>query len=56
MAECHNGRVESDLDYGMKYVWNKIAGIMSENKTSLAVGVVGFRTDDTDNKLGEGYE
>jgi len=24
-GECHNGRVESDLDYGMRYVWDKLA-------------------------------
>lgn len=55
-AECHNGRVETDLDFEMKYVWNKIGYTMSENKTTSGVGVVGFRTEETNNTLGEGYE
>ncbi|PBP26561.1 putative ATP-dependent DNA helicase II subunit 2 [Diplocarpon rosae] len=50
-AECHNGRLISDLEYGMQYVWEKIAEIMAENKTTRRVGVVGFRTDETNNSL-----
>jgi len=47
--ECHNGRVESDLEYGMRYVWDKIAETMSANRTTLTVGIVGLRTDETNN-------
>ena len=47
--ERHNGRVESDLEYGMRYVWDKIAETMSANRTTLTVGVVGLRTDETSN-------
>ncbi|CAL3964795.1 unnamed protein product [Diplocarpon coronariae] len=50
-AECHGGRVISDLEYGMQYVWVKIAEIMAESKTTWRVGVVGFRTDETNNPL-----
>lgn len=50
-GECHNGRVESDLDYGMQYVWDKVADNMA--KPSWGVGVIGFRTDETDNKLAD---
>ncbi|CZT02065.1 related to ATP-dependent DNA helicase II, 80 kDa subunit (KU autoantigen protein P86) [Rhynchosporium agropyri] len=58
IGDCHNGRTISDLDYGMEYVWDKIATVMSANRATLSVGVVGFRTDETDNPLdGDGeYE
>jgi ATP-dependent DNA helicase 2 subunit 2 len=52
-GECHNGRVESDLDYGMRYIWDKIAGTMISNRTTAGVGVIGFRTDETENELAE---
>jgi ATP-dependent DNA helicase 2 subunit 2 len=51
--ECHNGRVESDLDYGMRYIWDKIAETMTANRVTAGVGVIGFRTDDTENELAE---
>lgn len=50
-GECHNGRVESDLDYGMRYIWDKLAETMIANRTTAGVGVIGFRTDDTENEL-----
>ncbi len=58
MGECRNGRIETDLEYGMRYVWEKIASTMSANKKTSKVGIVAFRSDDTDNPLsdGEGYE
>src|SRR4051794_6578658 len=57
-SECHNGRIESDLDYGMRYVWAKVTKTMAANRKGWSVGVMGLRTDETDNKLGdqEGYE
>lgn len=60
MGDCHNGRVESDLDWGMKYVWDKLAQVLQEHKKTTKIGIIGFRTDDTDNILAnegaEGYE
>ncbi|KAL2074790.1 hypothetical protein VTL71DRAFT_8569 [Oculimacula yallundae] len=50
-GDCHNGRTISDLEYGMAYVWDKIATVMSANRVTLNVGVIGFRTDETDNPL-----
>jgi len=50
-GECHNGRVESDLDYGMRYVWDKLAETMAANRTTFNISVIGFRTDDTKNDL-----
>ncbi len=51
MGECHNGRTESDLDYGMRYVWDKIAITMAANLKGGNSGVIGFRTDETNNPL-----
>ncbi|KAG4440232.1 hypothetical protein IFR05_004311 [Cadophora sp. M221] len=50
-GDCHNGRTISDLDYAMEYVWDKLATIMSANRVGLSVGIIGFRTDETDNPL-----
>jgi ATP-dependent DNA helicase 2 subunit 2 len=58
-GDCHNGRVESDLDYGMRYVWAKITETMSANRAaSWSVGAVGLRTVETNNIMGseDGYE
>ena len=58
-AECHSGRVESDLEYGMRYIYDKIGTILGTGKASWGVGVIGCRTDDTDNPLqdqGEEYQ
>lgn len=53
-ADCHNGRLESDLDYGMRYVWAKVGETMAANRPATwSVGFVGFRTDETDNPLDE---
>ncbi|EFY93891.1 Ku70/Ku80 domain & Ku-core domain containing protein [Metarhizium acridum CQMa 102] len=58
MAQKHSGREESDLDWSMCYVWDKITDIVAANRKTLCVGVVGLRTDETNNKLQEddGYE
>lgn len=58
MGEKHHGRNETDLDYAMRYVWDKITTtVATERKTAMA-GVVGFRTDQTENPLeeSEGYD
>jgi ATP-dependent DNA helicase 2 subunit 2 len=58
-AECHSGRVESDLSYGMRYIYDKIGTVMATGKVSSSVGIVGCRTDGTDNPLqreGEEYQ
>lgn len=56
MGECHSGRVETDLDYGLRYVYDKMADTMSSTRTTLSTGVIGFRTDGTDNPLDDGED
>lgn len=60
MADCHNGRVESDLDFSMRYVWDKISTTVAANRKTWTVGVVGLGTKQTRNPQNddglEGYE
>ncbi|KAI1170732.1 Ku70/Ku80 N-terminal alpha/beta domain-containing protein [Nemania sp. FL0916] len=62
MASRQNGRDESNLDWGMRYVWDKISTTVAASRKTWNVGVVGVRTDETDNPLAsqeegcEGYE
>lgn len=58
MAQSHSGRIESDLDYSMRFVWDKISDVVAANRKTLHVGVVGLRTDETENPLSDsdGYE
>lgn len=51
MAQTHSGRTESDLDWSMRYVWDKITDTVAANRKTLCIGVVGLRTNETDNKL-----
>jgi ATP-dependent DNA helicase 2 subunit 2 len=55
-AECHSGRVESDLNYGMRYIYDKIGTAMATGKVSLGIGIVACRTDGTNNPLQEAGE
>jgi len=60
MADCHNGRVESDLDFSMRYVWDKISTTVAANRKTWTVGIIGLGTKQTHNPQNddglEGYE
>ncbi|KAK2050363.1 Ku70/Ku80 N-terminal alpha/beta domain-containing protein [Colletotrichum somersetense] len=58
MADCHNGRTEPDLDWSMRYVWDKITTTVAASRKTWTVGVVGLKTDETRNTMqdDEGYE
>ncbi|KAI1634123.1 putative Ku family DNA helicase [Biscogniauxia mediterranea] len=58
MGDCHNGRLESDLDWSMRYVWDRISTTVAASRKTWNVGVIGLRTDDTSNPLQEedGYD
>jgi len=58
MGDCHNGRVESDLDWAMRFVWDKISTTVAASRKTWNVGVLGLRTDETNNALqaDDGYE
>ncbi|KAK7717483.1 ATP-dependent DNA helicase yku80 [Diaporthe eres] len=56
-SNCNNGRTESDLDFSMRYVWDRIATTAQASRKTWNVGVVGVRTDETRNDYddGDGY-
>ncbi|CAK7230227.1 ATP-dependent DNA helicase yku80 [Sporothrix curviconia] len=58
MAETHGGRSESNLDWAMRYVWDKISATVAASRKTWKVGVLGLRTDATSNSLqdDEGYD
>ncbi len=58
MAERHGGRSESNLDWGMQYIWDKICTTVAASRKTWTVGVVGLRADETRNALQdeEGYD
>ncbi|KAI9837987.1 MAG: ATP-dependent DNA helicase II subunit 2 [Sarea resinae] len=51
MTRQHSGRDESDLDWVMRYVWDKITSTVATGRKTATVGVLGLRTDDTSNEL-----
>ncbi|TDZ32117.1 ATP-dependent DNA helicase II subunit 2 [Colletotrichum spinosum] len=57
MGDCHNGRTESDLDWAMRYVWDKISTTVAASRKTWNVGVIGIKTDETRNSMQneEGY-
>ncbi|OKL60701.1 ATP-dependent DNA helicase II subunit 2 [Talaromyces atroroseus] len=58
MGKQSNGRSISDLDWAMRYVWDKITTTVSTGRKTATIGVVGLRTDGTNVPLDddEGYE
>src|SRR5690606_17659775 len=58
MTNCNSGRIESDLDWSMRFVWDKISHIVSLSRKGLCVAVLGLRTDETSNSMEDdpGYQ
>ena len=53
MAQKHGGRKQSDLDWTMLYIWDKITTVMSWDRKSTLQGVVGLKTNESENDLAE---
>ncbi|OQN97542.1 hypothetical protein B0A48_16696 [Cryoendolithus antarcticus] len=56
MGERSHGRKETNLDFALEYVWDKIMSTVASGRKTAMAGVVAVRTDETLNSLGEGYE
>jgi len=60
MGEKSQGRKESNLNFSMRYVWDKISTTVAASRKTWTIGVLGLRTDETSNSLDEagleGYE
>jgi ATP-dependent DNA helicase 2 subunit 2 len=53
MGARRHGRGQTDLDWALDYVWDRITTIIATGRKSNLAGVVGLRTDGTDNDLSE---
>lgn len=58
MGEHAHGRKQSNLDWALEYVWDKITATVATGRKTTLAGVVGLRTDGTDNSMShdEDYE
>lgn len=45
MGTRRNGRDETDLDWGMRYVWDRITATVATGRKTACVGVIAFRSD-----------
>ncbi|KAF2030606.1 ATP-dependent DNA helicase-like protein II [Setomelanomma holmii] len=48
MAEKRHGRDQTDLDWALEYVWDKITNTVATGRKSALMSVIGCRTDETD--------
>lgn len=53
MGERNSGRQETNLDFALEYVWDKITTTVATGRKTAMAGVVALRTDGTENELGE---
>lgn len=53
MGEHNASRNESDLDFGMRYIYDKIAVTMAATRKTWTIGVIGVRTDTSNNALAD---
>ncbi|OAP54514.1 hypothetical protein AYL99_10962 [Fonsecaea erecta] len=51
MGKKHNGRDESDLEWALQWVYDKITNVVFTGRKTLQVGVVGLGTAETDNEM-----
>ena len=50
MGQVRNGRKEPDLDWAMRYVWDKITTTVETGRKTATLGVIGLKTDETKNE------
>lgn len=53
MGERSNGRKETNLDFALEYVWDKITTTVATGRKTAMAGVVALRADATNNELHE---
>ncbi|KAF2264937.1 SPOC domain-like protein [Lojkania enalia] len=47
MGERRHGRSKTNLDWALEYVWDKITTTVGTSRKTALMGVIGFRTDET---------
>lgn len=53
MAETNHGRKQSNLHWALEYVYDKITTTVAGGRKTTLAGVVGLRTDGSDNELAD---
>ncbi|KAJ5891195.1 ATP-dependent DNA helicase II subunit 2 [Penicillium subrubescens] len=53
MGERRHGRSVTDLEWAMKYVWDRITATVATGRKTATIGVVALRSDETSNELRE---
>ena len=53
MGDKSQGRKQTNLDWALEYIWDKITSTVATARKTALAGVVGFRTDGTKNDLSE---
>jgi ATP-dependent DNA helicase 2 subunit 2 len=53
MGARRHGRAQTDLDWALEYVWDRLTTIVATGRKTNLAGIIGLRTDGTDNILGE---
>jgi ATP-dependent DNA helicase 2 subunit 2 len=51
MGERNSGRQETNLDFALEYVWDKITTTVATGRKTAMAGVIALRTDGTQNEL-----
>ena len=51
MGYLENGRQETNLDFALQYVWDKITSTIATGRKTAMAGVVALRSDNTNNEL-----
>ncbi|CAK3960688.1 ATP-dependent DNA helicase II subunit 2 [Lecanosticta acicola] len=51
MGEKSHGRTQTNLDWALEYVWDRITATISTGRKTAMLGVIGLRTNDTVNPL-----
>ncbi|USW48217.1 Putative ku70/Ku80 beta-barrel domain, SPOC-like domain superfamily, Ku domain superfamily protein [Septoria linicola] len=51
MGEKSRGRLQSNLDWALEYFWDKITTTIATGRKTAMAGVIGLRTDESDNDL-----
>ncbi|KAK5683781.1 ATP-dependent DNA helicase yku80 [Elasticomyces elasticus] len=53
MGEREYGRTQTNLDWAMEYVWDRITATIATGRKTAMAGIVGLRTDGTRHDLGD---
>ncbi|KAF2237231.1 putative Ku family DNA helicase [Viridothelium virens] len=58
MSEHNGGRNESDLQWAMHYIWDRVTSTVATGRKTAQIGVIALRSDETNHDLSgeEGYQ